>query len=193
MRRLLILTAAGAAVLAATSAASTPTPPTTVTAHKITRQPGTLEPGSIVSSASLGVRTFVDGKGDGFALASTQQAQYPAATTDGGKTWKTDGPALHVNAAQAPLAIESLSAANTKTVFAYGGGQSVDVTGDGGKTWWRAFLGDDVPAVIPGSGHRLVAFAQALSGPSGVTSVTWEYVSTDGGRHWHYSTAIGGG
>ena len=46
---------------------------------------------------------FTDGK-HGFALAEGQ-AQYPAATNDGGKTWKTNGPALHVNAAQAPLAV----------------------------------------------------------------------------------------
>jgi hypothetical protein len=38
-----------------------------------------------------------------------------------------------------------------------------------------------------------VAFAQALSGPSGLRAVTWEYVSKDGGHHWSYSTAIGGG
>src|SRR5215469_3315389 len=103
MRRLFILSAVAVAALAATSAASTPKPPKTVTAHKITRPPGTLKPGSVVSSSSLvGPRTFVNGHGDGFALANTQQAQYPAATTDGGHTWKTDGPALHVDALQAP-------------------------------------------------------------------------------------------
>jgi hypothetical protein len=192
MRRLVLPTAVAVVALAAASAASTPKPPKTVTAHKITRQSGTLKPGSSVSSSSLGPRTFVSDN-DGFALADTQQAQYPAGTTDGGRTWKTIGPALHADALQAPLSVEFLSAANKKTVFAYGGGQAVDVTGDGGKTWWRAFLGDDVTAVVPGSGHRLVAFAQALNGSSGVNAVTWEYVSTDGGQHWHFSTAIGGG
>jgi photosystem II stability/assembly factor-like uncharacterized protein len=175
-----------------TSAAAAPKPPKTVTAHRITRQAGTLKPGATVSSSSLGPRTFINND-VGFALAATTGAQYPAGTTDGGKHWKTIGPALHVNAAQAPLAVENLGATNTKTVFAYGGGQSVDVTSDGGKTWWRAFLGDDVPAVVAGNGHRLVAFAQALNGPSGVKAVTWEYITKDGGHHWSFSTAIGGG
>src|SRR5262249_54159230 len=77
MRRLLILSAAAATALVATSAASTPKPPKVVTAHKITRPTGTLKPGSTVSSSSLGPRTFVNGHGDGFALANTRQAQYP--------------------------------------------------------------------------------------------------------------------
>lgn len=192
MRRLFILSAAAAAFVVGTSAAATPKPPKTVTASKITRQPGTLKPGSAVSSTSLGTRTFVNND-DGFALAATGQAQYPAATTDGGRSWRTIGPALHVDAAQAPLVVSLIGAPNAKTIYAYGGGEAVDVTSDGGKTWWRAFLGDDVSAVVPGSGHRLVAFTQALSGPSGVHAVTWQYVSRDGGRHWSYSTAIGGG
>jgi hypothetical protein len=192
MRRLFVLCTTAAALVVGTSAAATPKPPKTVTASKITRQRGTLKPGSTVSRSSLGTRTFVS-SGVGFALASAPEAQYPAGTTDGGKTWKTIGPALHVNAAQAPLAVLYLGAASKQTIYAYGGGQSVDVTNDGGKTWWRAFLGDEVAAVVPGSGHRLVAFAQALNGPSGVNAVTWEYVTKDGGHHWSYSTAIGGG
>jgi hypothetical protein len=192
MRRLLVFSAAAAALLVGTSDASTPKPPKIVTAHRITRQPGTLKPGATVSSSSLGTRTFINDH-DGFALAALPNAKYPAGTTDGGKHWKTIGPALHLNAAQAPLDVENLGAVNTKTVFAYGGGQSVDVTSDGGKTWWRAFLGDEVAAVVGGSGHRLVAFAQALNRPSGVKAVTWEYVSKDGGHHWSHSTALGGG
>ena len=45
------------------------------------------------------------------------------ATSDGGKTWKTDGPALHLHAAQAPLAVVFIGALNRKTVFAWGAGR----------------------------------------------------------------------
>src|ERR1700683_5267253 len=78
-------------VLATTSAAATPAPQKTVKGSLITRRSGTLAPGAKVTSRNLGQRVFVNAS-DGFALASVGQAQYPAATTNGGKTWKTDGP-----------------------------------------------------------------------------------------------------
>ena len=79
--------------------------PKTVNATLITRVHGTLAAGSKVrSSAVAGQRVFTDAK-HGFALASVGSADYPVATADGGKTWKTDGPALHLDAAQAPLAV----------------------------------------------------------------------------------------
>jgi len=78
-------------------------PPKTVTATPITRRKGTLATGSSVRAAAVsGQRVFTDAK-HGFALASVGSAQYAVATADGGKTWKTYGPALHLNAAQAPL------------------------------------------------------------------------------------------
>jgi photosystem II stability/assembly factor-like uncharacterized protein len=193
MRWLLVpLTVAAGALLVAVGTAATPAPPNTVKASLIKRQRGTLKPGSTVSSTSLGTRTFVNDN-DGFALASTQGADYPAATTDGGKNWKTDGPALHVAALQAPLSVLYVGAVNLKTIYAYGGGQTVDVTSDGGKTWWRAFLGDYVAAVVPGFGHRLVAFEQTGVGPNGSKAVALQYVSKDGGKNWHFSTAFAGG
>jgi photosystem II stability/assembly factor-like uncharacterized protein len=122
--------------------------------------------------------------GDGFGLAAGTTAQYPAATTDGGKTWRTDGPALHVDAAQAPLVVLDAGAAGTHTFYAYGGGQVVDATNDGGKHWWRAVLGDEVSAVVPGFDHQLFAFVQNAVGSSSTRTQTVVYVSTDGGHHW---------
>src|ERR1700761_1725346 len=111
------------------------TPPATVTAAAITRQAHTLAPGSKVKgSAVFGNRVFINAT-DGFALVDTGQAQYPAATTDGGKTWKTDGPALHLNAAQAPLSVVDIGAAGQNTAFAWGTGQVIDATSNGGKQW----------------------------------------------------------
>jgi hypothetical protein len=196
---------AGAAAIAIASSADgrstsagVGTPPTatavparTVTASRITRFPQTLAPGTAVKSSQLGQRVFVDAK-HGFALAAGAQAQYPAATTDGGRTWRTDGPALHVDAAQAPLAVLSVGAANRRTDFFYGGAQAVDVTSDGGRQWWRAlFDGLSMAVVVNAEGH-LVAFVDASSDATGATGPTWQYVSTDGGRTWRYTTAVGG-
>jgi photosystem II stability/assembly factor-like uncharacterized protein len=164
----------------ATAVASSPKPPKTVRATRITRQPGTLAPGShVASSKVVGQRTFTTAS-RGFALASVGSADYAVATTDGGKTWKTDGPALHLDALQAPLAVSFLGAVNRKKVFAWGGGQVIDATNDGGKTWYRALFtsGSPVAVVHDFAGH-LLAFVQTFSG-----SNTVKYVSKDGGRTW---------
>ncbi len=181
--------------LAASSGAASPsaaTPPASVTATPIARTPNTRRPGTLVRQSQLGHRVFVDAQ-HGFALASLTQAQYPAATQDGGRTWRIDGPALHVNAAQAPLVVLDVGAASKRTFFAFGGpggGQAVDVTSDGGKHWWRAILGEVVLAVVAAEDGKLFAVAQGASGSSGA-AVNWVYVSSDGGRHWRYDNRLG--
>lgn len=165
------------------------TVPQTVTATLITRPLGTLQPGTHVSHADLGPREFPNSH-VGFSLASVGQAQYPAETVNGGRTWRTNGPALHLNAAQAPLAVVFTGASSARTFYAFGGGQVVDATGDGGRHWWRAFLGDAPIAVVPRLGGGIVAFTQDANS-SGSGGVTLVYVSTDGGHHWHHSTRFG--
>lgn len=200
--------AAGAAVTAAVAATTlgaaaaagrgaraavampTPTPPAKVTGRLIRRQRGTAPAGRRVPAAGVGQRVFVNAR-DGFALGGIGEAQYPAATTDGGATWKTTGPALHVNAAQGPLAVTTVGVVSRRTYFYYGAGTVVDSTGDGGKHWWRAFLGDDVLAVVPGAGGGLVAIAQKALGANTNKAVTWVYVSKDGGQVWRYDANLG--
>ena len=68
----------------------------------------------------------------------------------------------------------------------------VDVTTDAGRTWWETYMGELVVAVVPGAGDRLVAYVQQqLSNNSTRSAATWQYVSSDGGRHWRYTTALG--
>jgi hypothetical protein len=99
-------------------------------------------------------------------------------------TWRTDGPAVHLDAAQAPLAVIYAGAANRHTYFACCGAQVVDATGDGGKHWWRTFLGDVVLAVVTRPSGELIAMAQTAANASGSRANTWVYVSRDGGHHW---------
>ncbi len=185
------LAALGAAVgaSAATAAHGVATAgQTTVVASLIKRPPRTLAPGSPVAASTLvGQRVFVDAR-HGFALASVGQAQYPAATANGGRTWRTDGPALHLNAAQAPLAVTAIGAAGRRTVFAFGSGQVIDTTSDGGRHWYRALFNGLPMAVVRNARGHLVAF---VDGETGANS-TWQYVSKNGGRTWRYDTTIGG-
>lgn len=176
--------------VAATPAAPTPTP--TIRAQLITRQPRTAKLGTKVPLSGLGQRVFINRR-VGYALGDFGSAQYPAKTTDGGATWKTFGPALHVNALQAPLAVTEIGVKNARTIYFFGSGQVVDATGDGGKHWWRAFSQELSVAVVPGIGSRLLWFTQSAAGASATNAVTWPYVSTDGGKVWHYTTALGGG
>jgi hypothetical protein len=182
---------AGVSAASTRAAAAAATPQRIVVASRITRRPGTRAPGAAVRSADLGQRVFIDAE-HGFALASVGQAQYPAATDDGGTTWKTDGPALHIDAAQAPLSVADIGAANRKTVFAYGGGQAIDATSDGGTKWYGALFNGLVMAVVRGSRGHLVAFVDGSTSSVTSNGVTWQYVSKNGGRSWRYDTAIGG-
>jgi hypothetical protein len=184
-RRSTVAALAGAAALApgvvVATAVAAPSAPKTVRAMRITRPAGTLAPGASVRSGDIvSQRTFTNAT-RGFALATAGGADYPVATTDGGKTWKTDGPALHLHAAQAPLAVTFIGAVNRKLVFAWGGGgQVIDVTRDGGKSWYRALFTTGSPVAVAQDpvGH-LLAFIQSGAGSSAV-----EYVSRDGGRTW---------
>ena len=184
-------TIVGVSAASTPSAAATATPQKTVTASRITRRAGTLAPGTKVSSADLRQRVFTDAK-HGFALASVGQAQYPAATGNGGTTWKTDGPAMHIDAAQAPLSVVNIGAASRKTVFAYGSGQVIDTTSDGGTNWYGALFNGLVMAVVPGSGGHLVAFVDGTTSGVNSSGVTRQYVSKNGGRSWRYDTTVGG-
>jgi hypothetical protein len=176
--------------IASSSAALSVSAPPRVIASLIKAPPGTVKPGTRVNPVTLGVRVFPTAR-VGFALASLPEAQYPARTTDGGRTWRTDGPALHLNAAQAPLAVTEIGASGRRTAFAYGGGQVVDVTSDGGRHWYRALFEGEAMAVVRGIGGHLVAFVDGAIAPSSSPEI-WQYVSRDGGRTWRYTTALGG-
>jgi hypothetical protein len=183
----------GAALAAGSAGAVTArpaAPAATVTGSRITRPPQTLAKGSKVPHSSLGIRTYVDG-GHGFALASVGQAQYPAATTNGGRTWRTDGPALHLDAAQAPLAVVSLGAANRRTIYAYGGGQVIDATTDGGAHWYRALFQGEPMAVVRNFRGHLVGYVDESTGAR-TRGPTEQYVSKNGGRTWRLDTTVGG-
>jgi photosystem II stability/assembly factor-like uncharacterized protein len=157
--------------------------PAVVHAQVITRPPHTLAPGSALPLGAItGPRTFTDRR-HGVALAGRGGAEYAAATSDGGRTWHTDSPALHLDAAQAPLAITAIGSAGPRVVFAYGAGDVVDVTANGGRTWRRALWSDGTPAaVVPSLQRGLVAFVNFF--PHGPTR---QYISGDGGRTWHFA------
>ena len=168
------------------AAARPPSQPRVVLAHRIVSGPfRAIKPGTPVASRRLTVRVFADAE-HGFALVNSLGGKtFPAMTTDGGRVWQIAGPVLHAPAAQGPLAVSQAGVGGPRTYMAYGDGSVVDVTTDRGRHWWRAFLGDEVPAVIA-AGGQLIAFAQEQvpSRSPTLRAVVWVYRSTDGRRVW---------
>ena len=166
--------------------------PRRIAAKRLRPRAGAVKPGTTVSSSALfTVRVFANGS-DGFALANDQEAQYPVRSVDGGQTWRIDGPQLHVDAADGPQGVGFVDVDGPRTLFAYGS-SVVDVTTNAGGTWWQAYLGELVVAVVPQSAHTLVAYVQQQTKPDSVRhALTWQYVSRNGGRSWTYSTNLGG-
>lgn len=181
------------AAAASAPAASAPGPPHRLSARRLRPRPAAVPRGTAVKQADLfSTRVFASAS-VGFALANVDSAQYPARSLDGGRTWRIDGPQVHINAADGPEAVEFVGVAGPRTFFTYGS-EAVDITTDGGRTWWETFLGELVVAVVPGPRNSLLAYVQQQLDPnsSSLAAVTWQYISRDGGRHWVYSTAVDG-
>lgn len=168
-------------------------PPHRLTAQHMRPRPGAVARGTSVRQTDLfTTRVFADAS-VGFALANVGSAQYPARSLNGGRTWRIDGPQVHVDAADGPEGVGYVGVPGPRTFFAYGS-SAVDVTTDGGRSWWETFLGELVVAVVPGPRNGLVAYVQQQldSNSASVAAATWQYVSRDGGRHWVYSSRLGG-
>jgi hypothetical protein len=152
-------------------------------------RPGAAPRGTLVTQPDLFTTRVFANASVGFALAGVGSAQYPARSLDGGRTWRIDGPQGHIDAADGAEGVGFVGLAGPHTFFAYGS-SVVDVSTDGGRTWWETYMGDLVDAVVPVEPSRLVAYVQYARNVD--SAVTWQYVSRDGGRHWSYSQSLGG-
>jgi hypothetical protein len=141
-----------------------------------------LKPGTVIHAPTFGSnRVFVNAK-DGFALILTRNGEiYPGATTTRGRTWRIAGPVFFTPTADGPNAVSTVTAISPRTFAAFGAGNFVRVSTDGGKRWWQTELGEETTAVVAADGG-LVAFVQQTIGDS-LRAVTWVYSSVDG-RHW---------
>ena len=184
----------GPAAARAARAVSGSKPSAEITARRMRPRTGFPMPrlGMAIPGRDLfGTRVFTNGQ-VGFALANDGQEQFPARTTNGGRTWTIDGPQLHVDAADGPEAVDHVGIASRSTEFAYGP-SVIDVSSDAGRTWWEAFPGGDNVTAVVATAHGLLALVQQSGSNTHPTRVaTWQYVSSDGGRHWRYSTLYTG-
>jgi photosystem II stability/assembly factor-like uncharacterized protein len=123
---------------------------------------------------------------DGFSLSWQPNAQYGACTTDAGHTWRICTPVLHVSAANAPNVV---TGADHWTYWVYGGpggGPSVVVSNDAGRSWYRAYM-PGIPMAVTESNvgvvRQLVSFVATGQKPL-------VYISSDGGHTWKYTSRL---
>lgn len=178
--------AGSATTRAAASTAGLPAQKTVV-AHRLRPDgPNSLRVGTRVGNRFAGVRVFANPR-NGFALGAPPQdfgATYPIATVDGGKTWRTAGPLLHIPAAQGAVDVTEAGMSGPHVWYAWGPGISVvDVTPDAGKHWWQAALPGMVLAVYSSQIQcsRLIALVQPFTKRKHLP--LWTYASASG-HHW---------
>jgi hypothetical protein len=112
-------------------------------------------------------------------------ATYAVISDDGGHTWTNYGPELHIDAAQGAKAVSYIGGA-AGTVAAWGA--SIVATSDGGRTWWRTYIGGGIRSLTFGRGATMtaVAYTDDEEPLHPGRFAAWRYRSTDGGRTWAY-------
>jgi hypothetical protein len=143
-----------------------------------------LTPGTVIHAPGFASnRVFIYAQ-DGFALILTGDGViYPATTTTRGRSWKIAGPVFFTPTADGPDAVSTVTAIAPRTLVAFGAGNFVSVSTDGGPRWWQTELGDETAAVVAADGG-LVAFAQhtignSLRGHLGLPLDRWTPLESD--------------
>jgi hypothetical protein len=173
-------------VRGASRAVQVPVQPQTVVGNRLGEDDNQatvrLKPGTVIHSPRFASsRVFFNAR-DGFALILTRAGViYPGTTTTQGRTWRIAGPVFFTPTADGPDAVSTVTATPPRTLAAFGAGNFIRVSTDGGRRWWQTELGDETAAVVAAD-RGLVAFAQKTIGNS-LRAATWVYFSTDG-RRW---------
>ena len=149
-----------------------------------------------MSASFIGIRVFADRR-TGFAITNILKAgdgTYPVATTNAGNTWRTDGPVLHIPAAQGAIAVGQAGVAGTRIEFAWCGACNnvIDITPDAGKHWWQANMPGQVLSVVgsPNARDGLIAIVEGpTAAADGRRASLWVYASSTGLR-WAYSRSM---
>jgi hypothetical protein len=151
-----------------------------------------LRPGTVVPLANVGVAVFADAR-HGFTLASMSGSEtYPAATVDGGRTWRIDGPVLPALPSGGPAVISQPGIAGPRTYFVsegVGGITVVDVTTDAGKRWWRTLLPGGPVFVGAYEGELTAIVASSTIDRPDAQETFWAFHSKTG-RRWTYDDSL---
>jgi hypothetical protein len=123
-----------------------------------------------------------------FGLAvypNLMEATYPALSSDGGTTWRIDGPLFWIAAADGASVTANVGALGSEGAYFWGQtGNFVKVTTDEGSQWWLTGFAAGVYKVSASHGVlRTVALGNQVSCTD---FQAFLYVSTDSGRTWTF-------
>ena len=98
---------------------------------------GLLQPGALIPSTDIGATSHVGSVIYGLAdTGELSEFSCPAQSTDGGLTWRIDGPLFWRAAAEGPAVTTAIMAITSTSVYAWGpGGNIVHATTDAGQHW----------------------------------------------------------
>jgi hypothetical protein len=157
-------------------------PDTKVIVHTLGAARGQPADGAPVHVSRQDQRVFTNAH-DGVALVSVRGELTPARTTDGGSVWRIDGPGLYAEgAADAAVAVNNIGAQDAATFYAYGGGQVLDITSDGGRVWRQAIF-QGLEAGASPIDHGVAAYVDQ-SNSTGTQGITIQFYTSTGGHSW---------
>jgi hypothetical protein len=120
----------------------------------------------------------------GLATFPASSQTYPVISTDGGRTWKVDGPLFHVDALQGASVITALGRLGSHGAYFWGRGANVVwVTTDEGAHWWSSGFPDyGVHSVSARRGVlRAISLGQQFKNDK---FEGYLYVSANSGQTW---------
>jgi hypothetical protein len=119
----------------------------------------------------------------GLATFPSSTQTYPAISTNGGTTWRVDGPLFHVDALQGASVVASSGVLLPHGAYFWGrGGNLIWTTYDEGAHWWRVAFGAGVDELSSRNGtFEAVVFGAQVQAAA---RQRFLYVSTNSGRTW---------
>ena len=120
----------------------------------------------------------------GLATFPSSPQTYPAISTDGGSTWKIDGPLFHVDAAQGAAVVESTGALRPAGAYFWGrGGNVIWMTYASDAHWSLIAFGAGVDQLNSTRGTlEAVVFGNQVD--HATATQRFLYTSTDSGKTW---------
>jgi hypothetical protein len=152
--------------------------------------PRYLAPGTAIPAGDIAAQVRATPQVS-YGLADVGGSEWPAISTDGGQTWRIDGPLFVYPAESGANAANAIGALSANVAYAWGhGGNFVKITYDAGGHWWLAAIpGQGVESVTRNKGTLR---ARTL-GPQTATGQfeTFLYISSDQGRTWTLHGQLG--